>query len=233
MPARTVQLALIRRGHVASACHPKKGLIVSRCEIVALRGSMKKLRRPTSLRRASERSIDQVYRRAWLWFKFAEDFPGKLIIISPRQSPDAASGGHVYPRVHPRLEHGQFSQVRYPTRFLHVPGDSRRAIILCRCTMSAKHPRLPNYALCSPEQAKQYAELTRQGLWGLLSYEIFWRDRYFFLENRGYTLRPRFKPDWTPSWLGTNRDPDFCEDSIRSVVRIHDHLRDSLSQPLF
>ncbi|CAL1711872.1 unnamed protein product [Somion occarium] len=83
--------------------------------------------------------------------------------------------------------------------------------------MSAKHSDLPNYAICSPEEAKEYAELTRQGQWGLLSYEIFWRDRYYFLEGRGYILRPRFRPDWIPSWLGTNREPDFCEDSIRSV----------------
>ncbi|KAL6300716.1 hypothetical protein BKA93DRAFT_508267 [Sparassis latifolia] len=44
--------------------------------------------------------------------------------------------------------------------------------------------------------------------------EIFWRDRQPYLEGRGYKLRPRYDPNWTPSWTGTNLDPTFCEDSI-------------------
>ncbi|SJL11189.1 uncharacterized protein ARMOST_14592 [Armillaria ostoyae] len=34
----------------------------------------------------------------------------------------------------------------------------------------------------------------------LNSYEIFWRDTYHFLCERGYKLRPRYHPDWVPSW---------------------------------
>ncbi len=34
----------------------------------------------------------------------------------------------------------------------------------------------------------------------LTSYEIFWRDTYHFLCERGYKLRPRYHPDWVPSW---------------------------------
>ncbi|KAG6884142.1 hypothetical protein C0993_000979 [Termitomyces sp. T159_Od127] len=30
--------------------------------------------------------------------------------------------------------------------------------------------------------------------------EIFWRDHYNFLKDRGYTLRNRYNPDWVPSW---------------------------------
>lgn len=81
-------------------------------------------------------------------------------------------------------------------------------------------PRLPLYATCTLEQAKEYEEDTKQGLWALLSFEVFWRDRYHFLQRKGYLFRPRFKPDWKPSWLGTNRDPDFCEDSIYSTVSV-------------
>ncbi|KAI0794637.1 hypothetical protein C8Q74DRAFT_587494 [Fomes fomentarius] len=36
------------------------------------------------------------------------------------------------------------------------------------------------------------------------------------LETRGYRLRPRYHPTWTPSWIGTNRDSDqtYCEDGL-------------------
>ncbi|KAK0447870.1 uncharacterized protein EV420DRAFT_1275946 [Desarmillaria tabescens] len=34
----------------------------------------------------------------------------------------------------------------------------------------------------------------------LTCYEIFWRDTYHFLNERGYQLRPRYHPDWVPSW---------------------------------
>ncbi|KAG6836481.1 hypothetical protein H0H93_007650 [Arthromyces matolae] len=31
--------------------------------------------------------------------------------------------------------------------------------------------------------------------------ECFWRDHYDFLKAHGYTLRQRYKPDWSPSWV--------------------------------
>ena len=86
--------------------------------------------------------------------------------------------------------------------------------------MSATSPRLPRYAYVSAEYAARHAKNTEDGLYDLLPGEIFWRDRYFFLEGCGYTLRPRYRPDWKPSWLGTNRDPVFCEDSITLNVSL-------------
>ncbi len=47
---------------------------------------------------------------------------------------------------------------------------------------------------------------------GLSNAEFFWRDHYRFLEEKGYRLRPRYSPDWKPSWLSTNRDRFECED---------------------
>ncbi|KAA1477314.1 hypothetical protein DENSPDRAFT_844530 [Dentipellis sp. KUC8613] len=35
--------------------------------------------------------------------------------------------------------------------------------------------------------------------------EKWWRDHYGVLIERGYTLRPRFDPNWTPPWPGTGR----------------------------
>ncbi|KAL5492968.1 hypothetical protein ACEPAI_4416 [Sanghuangporus weigelae] len=46
----------------------------------------------------------------------------------------------------------------------------------------------------------------------LTSREKVWRDRYCMLESHGYRLRPRFSPDWTPSWIGTNKLPAMHED---------------------
>lgn len=57
----------------------------------------------------------------------------------------------------------------------------------------------------------------------LLESEIEWRDRYTFLESRGYVLRSRYRPSWRMSWLGTSRRPAECEDSIMSRVCVcHD-----------
>ena len=80
--------------------------------------------------------------------------------------------------------------------------------------MSVVSPPLPRYAYVSTESAARHAKETEDGFYDLLPGEVFWRDRYLFLEGCGYTLRPRYHPNWKPSWLGTNRDPDFCEDSV-------------------
>ncbi|CCM03476.1 uncharacterized protein FIBRA_05609 [Fibroporia radiculosa] len=73
---------------------------------------------------------------------------------------------------------------------------------------------LPAYAYISPEKAQLYAEDTRKGFYGLSPAEKLWKDRQPFLERTGYTLRKRYYTDWTPSWIGKNVDPIFCEDSI-------------------
>ncbi|EJF57674.1 hypothetical protein BD309DRAFT_922657 [Dichomitus squalens] len=40
---------------------------------------------------------------------------------------------------------------------------------------------------------------------GLTDGETLWRDRYDWLLEAGYVLRPRYKPGWVPSWRGTNK----------------------------
>lgn len=69
-----------------------------------------------------------------------------------------------------------------------------------------------------------YAKATEEGLYSLLGGEIPWKKRYHDLEQRGYRLRPRYHPDWSPSWTGTNRDPTFCEDSVMTFVRFRTQL---------
>ena len=43
--------------------------------------------------------------------------------------------------------------------------------------------------------------------------EHYWRDRSLWLKEHGYTLRPRYSPDWKPSWVWTNKRWMHCEDS--------------------
>ncbi|OCH88105.1 hypothetical protein OBBRIDRAFT_735113 [Obba rivulosa] len=42
--------------------------------------------------------------------------------------------------------------------------------------------------------------------------EYYWRDRQQWLEAQGYMLRPRYRPDWKPSWEGTKKSWFDCED---------------------
>lgn len=49
--------------------------------------------------------------------------------------------------------------------------------------------------------------------------EIFWRDHYAWLGEQGYALRPRYKPDWSPTWKNSGRSPYAFEDGLRMIVR--------------
>lgn len=50
--------------------------------------------------------------------------------------------------------------------------------------------------------------------------ETYWRDRYEWLKNAGYTLRPRYDPKWEPSWKRAGTSRYKCEDGIRVTVRL-------------
>ncbi|KAH9920140.1 uncharacterized protein B0H18DRAFT_1025296 [Fomitopsis serialis] len=52
---------------------------------------------------------------------------------------------------------------------------------------------------------------------GLLPHEQYWHNRQPWLQERGYMLRPRYRTDWKPSWLGTDKYFGFCEDG-RSTI---------------
>ncbi|KII92699.1 hypothetical protein PLICRDRAFT_481591 [Plicaturopsis crispa FD-325 SS-3] len=47
---------------------------------------------------------------------------------------------------------------------------------------------------------------------GIDKRELFWVHHYTWLAQCGYELRPRYSPDWIPSWLGKNKLLDFFED---------------------
>jgi hypothetical protein len=48
--------------------------------------------------------------------------------------------------------------------------------------------------------------------------EIFWRDHQKWLQDSGYMMRPRYMPDWTPPWKGTNKPSFKFEESIMLLV---------------
>ena len=56
--------------------------------------------------------------------------------------------------------------------------------------------------------------------YGLSESEYWWVKHQPWLEECGYMLRPRFRPDWVPSWLGTKKYVDDFEDGQLSMVRI-------------
>ncbi|TFK96277.1 hypothetical protein BDV98DRAFT_516055 [Pterulicium gracile] len=70
------------------------------------------------------------------------------------------------------------------------------------------------------------------------STDNWWRDIYYWLLERGYTLRPCYHPDWIPSWKGTKKLPSSCKDGlgpltiapIVDATRISDGTRIILKQ---
>jgi hypothetical protein len=52
--------------------------------------------------------------------------------------------------------------------------------------------------------------------------EIWWAERQGALERAGYMLRPRYRPDWKPSWSGTNEPYDYSEDG--QIMDVRDYI---------
>lgn len=45
-----------------------------------------------------------------------------------------------------------------------------------------------------------------------------WVSFHPYLLSKGYQLRPRYRPDWAPSWKATGDNPYDCEDSGNALV---------------
>lgn len=50
--------------------------------------------------------------------------------------------------------------------------------------------------------------------------EAWWRDRYYSIRDSGYELRPRYHPQWEPSWIRSGKDPREAEDGQNCQVRV-------------
>lgn len=53
------------------------------------------------------------------------------------------------------------------------------------------------------------------------SREIWWTNHFEWLKSRGYLLRPRYAPDWVPSWTNSKKDWFEHEDSRNLQVLFH------------
>ncbi|KAF8134314.1 kinase-like domain-containing protein [Boletus edulis] len=62
----------------------------------------------------------------------------------------------------------------------------------------------------TPTNKDDYGQLSERELW--------WSRHYGWLKDSGYILRPRYAPDWTPSWQGTKKSWLTCEDSHLAKV---------------
>lgn len=62
----------------------------------------------------------------------------------------------------------------------------------------------------------------------LLPEEQFWKEFQPWLLSHGYKLRPRYDPNWKPSWTGTKKSPLNCEDHRRlHTINVLDAIRTS------
>ncbi|KAK7692240.1 hypothetical protein QCA50_003865 [Cerrena zonata] len=78
----------------------------------------------------------------------------------------------------------------------------------------------PTTANVPPNQLAYRDRLT------LHSDEFYWRDHQPWLAERGYMLRPRYKPDWVPSWKDTgHRWIDFEDAAILRHPAVIDATR--------
>ena len=88
-------------------------------------------------------------------------------------------------------------------------------------------PDLSVSAMSRPVDVNAQISQKKLAMWGttdrilpeeLDSREVWWRDRYKQLNNYGYLLRPRYSPQWVPSWKTSNKDWRHCEDAKRLGV---------------
>jgi len=81
------------------------------------------------------------------------------------------------------------------------------------------HPHLATRTpRCTTTTTKRVLDVFYSRAGKINEIEVTWRDRYMFLLSQGYRLRPRYHPDWSPSWLGTSLQPWDCEDAIEHFV---------------
>lgn len=65
-----------------------------------------------------------------------------------------------------------------------------------------------------------YRQITERGEFERNIFELWWADHYHILLSHGYRLRRRYRPDWTPSWLGTDVSPYYCDDCLESIASL-------------
>ncbi|KAH9954061.1 kinase-like domain-containing protein [Russula dissimulans] len=64
-----------------------------------------------------------------------------------------------------------------------------------------------------------YAGQTSRLIGSLFRSEEWWKDHYYHIKLHGYLLRPRYSPDWVPSWQRSGKDFFSTEDGQPSILR--------------
>lgn len=73
-------------------------------------------------------------------------------------------------------------------------------------------------ALLAQLESAVFGDLSTNKDGQLTEPELWWSRHYLWLKDSGYLLRPRYAPDWTPSWQGTKKNWVLCEDSCVAQV---------------
>ncbi|KAF8265696.1 hypothetical protein EI94DRAFT_1588059 [Lactarius quietus] len=75
-----------------------------------------------------------------------------------------------------------------------------------------------------PSNERQGGVSTRQR-GTLVKSELWWRDHYHDIQERGYELRSRYRPSWEPSWNKSKKDFFSVEDGQSTIVTVMDAVR--------
>jgi hypothetical protein len=65
-----------------------------------------------------------------------------------------------------------------------------------------------------------YSEPNDRQAGTLVMTERWWREHYDEIAEHGYKLRPRYHPQWQPSWLTSGKNFYSVEDGQATIVRI-------------
>ena len=68
----------------------------------------------------------------------------------------------------------------------------------------------------SPERTEEAEEDIFDGQ--LNEDEVWWRDHQPWLQERGYMLRPRYRPDWVPSWHKDGGNDYYMREDGQDIV---------------
>ncbi|KAJ3540745.1 hypothetical protein NMY22_g4173 [Coprinellus aureogranulatus] len=119
--------------------------------------------------------------------------------------------------------------------YLHTKEDPRKNAIIVSGFRTQLVPKPPRRTMEYPS-VKEENKVVHDSLalyedyvsdWRLSPHEEMWVSLYPFLFSRGYKLRPRYHPEWVPSWIS---DPGgltafYREDGIPSRPEVVDAVR--------
>ncbi|KAH9038042.1 hypothetical protein EDB83DRAFT_2268129, partial [Lactarius deliciosus] len=71
----------------------------------------------------------------------------------------------------------------------------------------------------APDSNERQGGLGIMDIGTLVKSELWWRDHFYDIEERGYKLRPRYHPHWEPSWINSKKDFLSVEDGLPTITR--------------